>query len=95
MNLKPALTVSRSSSLTRMPAAFRSANSFSQASVTPGLWAAIGRITVWIGAMRGGRRRPRSSPWVITMAPIRRVETPQLVSSAYWSLPSLFWNWMP
>ena len=80
LNLKPADTVSRSSSFTRKPASFSSWVSFSQASVTPGLWAAMGSTTTWMGARRGGRRRPRSSPWVMMMAPIRRVDTPQLVS---------------
>ena len=37
--------VARSSSLTRMSAAFNSSSSFSHASITPGLCAAIGRMT--------------------------------------------------
>ena len=48
-------------------------------SETPGLWAAMGTTTTWMGATAGGRSRPASSPWVIMMAPTRRVETPQLV----------------
>ena len=88
LHLKPGLTVSRSSSFTRYPAAFRSSYS------TPPLCAAMGRITAWIGATFGGSRRPRSSPWVMMIAPISRVLTPQLVSCTYSSLPSLLWYWM-
>ena len=36
-------------------------------------------MTIWRGAMAGGRRRPSSSPWVMITPPISRVETPQLV----------------
>ena len=39
----------------------------------------MGTTTTWMGATAGGRIRPSSSPWVMMMAPTRRVETPQLV----------------
>ena len=94
LNLKPALTVSRVSTFTRIPACFSSALSSSHFSSTPPLCAAIGRITAWIGAIFGGSRSPRSSPWVMMMAPISRVLTPQLVSWTYSSFPSLLWYWI-
>ena len=46
------------------------------------------------GAIRGGRISPSSSECVMMTAPIRRVETPQLVVQAYSRFPSWFWNWI-
>ena len=46
---------------------------------------AMGSTTVWMGATRGGSTRPLSSPWVMMMPPIRRVDTPQLVWKGWWS----------
>ena len=48
-------------------------------SMTPSLCWATGMTMTWMGAMAGGRTRPLSSPWVMMMPPIKRVETPQEV----------------
>ena len=58
---------------------FTATEQLDESSETPGLWAAIGTTTTWMGATAGGRMRPSSSPWVMMIAPTRRVETPQLV----------------
>ena len=55
--------LSEKSPFTRTPAALRRATTASAASVTPGLWAAIGRTITCMGATRGGRTRPLLSPW--------------------------------
>ena len=78
LNFQPALW-SRSSTLVRMPAAVSSLYSSSAFSSTPGLCIAMGRITAWMGATRGGITRPRSSPWTMIIPPIMRVDTPQEV----------------
>ena len=52
-------------------------------SSTPGLWAATGMMTTCTGAIAGGRIRPSSSPWVMMMAPIKRLEAPQEVWNGY------------
>ena len=79
--------LSLSSSFTRAywPMAAASSRLFSS---TPGLWAATGTMTTCTGAMAGGRIRPSSSPWVMMMAPIRRLEAPQLVWKGYCSVLS-------
>ncbi len=48
-------------------------------SASSGLSRSIGTMTIWRGAIAGGRRRPSSSPWVMITPPTMRVETPQLV----------------
>ena len=45
----------------------------------------MGTTMAWIGASRGGRISPWSSPCTITIAPTRRVLTPQEVVQQYWS----------
>ena len=50
---------------------------------------AMGITTTCVGAITGGSTRPWLSLWVIMMAPIRRVLTPQLVSCAYFCVPYL------
>ena len=77
--------LSESSILERMPAVFSRSRRAAAASSTPGLWAATGMTTAWMGATRGGSTRPLSSPWVMMMPPIIRVETPQLVWWGWWS----------
>ena len=80
---------SLSSSLTRTPAAMRSAITLLAVSSTSGfLCAAMGTMTTCVGAMRGGRTRPLLSPWVMMTAPIMRVVEPQDVWNGYWSLLS-------
>ena len=71
--------LSESSILLRTPAAFSRSRREAAASSTPGLWAATGITTAWVGAIRGGSTKPLSSPWVMMMPPIIRVLTPQLV----------------
>ena len=71
--------LSESSILERTPASFSRSRRAAAASSTPGLCAATGMTTAWTGATRGGRTRPLSSPWVMMMPPIIRVDTPQLV----------------
>ena len=80
--------LSLKSPFARMPAAVSVATSFSAASVTPGLCDATGTTTAWIGAISGGRRSPLSSPWVMIMPPIRRVDTPHDVCHGVCSLLS-------
>lgn len=41
------------------------------------------RACTWMGARRGGRRRPASSPCVMMMPPTMRVLTPQLLWCTY------------
>ena len=77
LNFQPG-ALSLSSSLTRAYWLMEAATS-AAFSATPGLWGAMGTTTTCQGAMAGGRIRPSSSPWVMMMAPTRRVETPQLV----------------
>ena len=81
-NFQPGLFSDRSI-FARMPAALTVSSSSSAFSVTPGLWLATGMTTSWMGAMRGGRTRPSLSPWVMMIAPIRRVDTPHEVCSMY------------
>ena len=40
-------------------------------------------MTTCTGAIAGGRIRPSSSPWVMMMAPIKRLEAPQEVWNGY------------
>ena len=40
-------------------------------------------MTTWIGASLGGRIKPWSSPWVMMIAPMKRVESPQDVVQQY------------
>ena len=48
-------------------------------SATPSLCWAMGTTMTWMGATAGGSTRPLLSPWVIIMAPMMRVDIPQLV----------------
>jgi hypothetical protein len=52
----------------------------------------IGTRTTWIGASRGGKLTPLSSPCAMTRAPTRRVDTPQEVDQTCSHVPSLVWN---
>ena len=81
-NFQPA-DWSLSSMLTRMPAAVRRSRRDAAASSTPSLCWAMGMTTTWVGAMTGGSTRPWLSLWVIMIAPMRRVDAPQLVWKGY------------
>ncbi len=87
--------MSRSSTRTETPAR-RSRPSISRAAATVSRCCSslrqIGTITAWIGAIRGGRTSPSSSPWAITTAPISRVETPQEVFQTCSQPPLAVWN---
>jgi hypothetical protein len=48
----------------------------------------IGKITIWVGAIRGGKMIPSSSPCAITTVPTMRVVMPQLVVHPNSCLPS-------
>src|SRR5205823_4834636 len=50
----------------------------------------IGKITIWVGAIRGGKTTPSSSACAITMVPTMRVVIPQLVVQPNSCLPSRF-----
>ena len=51
-------------------------------------------MTAWTGASRGGRISPWSSPWVMIMAPMKRMLNPQEVVQTYcWVLFSSR-NWI-
>ena len=78
INFQPGEFSSFASSFTRKPAASRSALIFWQVGSTVVFQSprGIGTITTWCGAMRGGRTRPLSSPWVMITPPMSRVETP-------------------
>ena len=43
----------------------------------------MGMITTCVGAMTGGSTRPWLSLWVMMMAPMSRVDAPQLVWNGY------------
>ena len=47
------------------------------------------RTTTWTGARRGGIRRPASSPWAMTSAPMSRDDAPHEVCQTCSSLPGL------
>ena len=66
------LTLSGAPSVPRLRSS--SASSSAAASTFAGSSRVIGTITTCLGATRGGSRSPLSSAWVITSAPIRRVE---------------------
>mmetsp|Transcript_77451 Transcript_77451/g.222692 ORF Transcript_77451/g.222692 Transcript_77451/m.222692 type:complete len:243 (-) Transcript_77451:169-897(-) len=94
--LAPGRMFSRWSTLTRTPAAFMLATASSTALFTEaassGVLPMIGTTTTWIGATAGGSTRPASSECVMIRAPMRRVETPQLVAHTSERPPSESWN---
>ncbi len=46
----------------------------------------------WVPATRGGKTNPCSSPWIMIMAPIKRVDEPQDVVCTYVCWLSSFKN---
>jgi hypothetical protein len=49
----------------------------------------IGTMTTWMGATRGGRTRPVSSEWTMTITPIERVVKPHDVCQGICFWPCL------
>ena len=91
---RPKLTSVRASSSTRTPAARSSAASRAAASPAPSS-AFTSSTTTCTGAIRGGNRRPFSSPWAMISPPIMRVDTPHDVCQTYSWLPASVENWVP
>src|ERR1700691_1291606 len=92
LNLKPGPGPSRSSSFTRIPAANNSLRSLCAHSRTLDFSSSvlkIGTMTSWIGARRGGKISPWSSPCTMMMAPMKRVESPHEVVQQCCSTPPL------
>mmetsp|Transcript_35149 Transcript_35149/g.89004 ORF Transcript_35149/g.89004 Transcript_35149/m.89004 type:complete len:268 (-) Transcript_35149:864-1667(-) len=89
LNFHPGVCRLSASTLTRMPAPLAAASSAATASITAGRspsFLTMGTMTTCTGAMRGGRRSPLSSPCVMMMPPIMRVDTPhELWCTSCWA----------
>ena len=82
-NLNPGDCPSLSSNFTEIPfdlSALAYSLAFSSTAIFSSSFLKIGTITTWIGANFGGKTNPSSSLWLMIRAPIKRVETPQLVA---------------
>mmetsp|Transcript_5330 Transcript_5330/g.22591 ORF Transcript_5330/g.22591 Transcript_5330/m.22591 type:complete len:255 (-) Transcript_5330:989-1753(-) len=90
LNFQPGELRASSSSLTRTPARFSAATISPAAAATLSLslfFCAMGTTTTCTGASRGGSRNPASSPWVMMIPPIRRVDTPHELWCTYCLVP--------